>query len=84
MAEAINLINNDRPAAAAMFKEIAKDKASVAEIVDMLSKPEIRFTLVPENLSKIADFMHKVGSIKTKPVAWRDMFFPEIHDLPGS
>jgi NitT/TauT family transport system substrate-binding protein len=84
LTEAISLVNSDKPAAAAIFKEITKVKASPAEILEMLNKPEIRFTLVPENFSKIADFMHKVGSIKTKPASWKDMFFPEIHHLPGN
>jgi NitT/TauT family transport system substrate-binding protein len=33
---------------------------------------------------KYADFMFEVGSIKTKPASWKDMFFPEIADLKGS
>jgi len=28
--------------------------------------------------------MYKIGSIKVKPASWKDMFFPEIHNLPGS
>ena len=24
------------------------------------------------------------GTIKTRPASWKDMFFPDIHDLPGS
>ena len=84
LSDAIDLINGDKPAAAAIFKELTKDKAPIAEITEMLNKPEVRFTLVPEKLSKIAEFMHKVGSIKTRPTSWKDMFFPEVHHLPGS
>jgi len=25
-----------------------------------------------------------VGSIKVEPTSWKDMFFPEVHELPGS
>jgi NitT/TauT family transport system substrate-binding protein len=28
--------------------------------------------------------MHTVGSIKAKPSTWKDLFFPEVHQLPGS
>lgn len=84
LSDAIDLINGDKPAAAAILKELTKDKAPNVEITEMLNKPEVRFTLVPENLSKIAEFMHKVGSIKTRPASWKEMFFPEIHHLPGS
>jgi len=27
--------------------------------------------------------MAKIGSIKPAPERWQDMFFPEIHQLPG-
>lgn len=84
LSDAIDLINGDKPAAAAIFKALTKDKAPIAEITEMLNKPEVRFTLVPENLSKIAEFMHKVGSIKTRPTSWKDMFFREVHHLPGN
>jgi len=33
---------------------------------------------------KYADFMATVGSIKTRPARWQDMFFPAIHGVPGS
>jgi hypothetical protein len=29
-------------------------------------------------------FMHEIGSIKVKPAAWKDFFFPEACDLSGS
>jgi hypothetical protein len=28
--------------------------------------------------------MHDIGTIRTRPASWTDMFFPDIHDLPGS
>jgi len=28
--------------------------------------------------------MHSVGTIKVKPARWQDLFFSEVHDLPGS
>ncbi len=33
---------------------------------------------------KFARFMQEVGSIKTAPRSWQDLFFAEIHGLPGS
>jgi NitT/TauT family transport system substrate-binding protein len=40
--------------------------------------------MVPESTMKYAEFMHAVGSIKIKPASWKDLFFPEVHGLPGS
>jgi len=33
---------------------------------------------------KTAEFMGKIGSIKDVPKRWQDMFFPEVHNLPGN
>lgn len=27
---------------------------------------------------------NEVGHIKVAPQSWKDLFFPEVHDLPGS
>jgi NitT/TauT family transport system substrate-binding protein len=40
--------------------------------------------MTPENTMKYAAFMEEVGTIKVKPDSWQDLFFPEIHGLPGS
>ena len=57
---------------------------SVDETVAMLTDPAVKFTTTPENVSKYADFMHQIGSITHKPASWKDVFFPEIHAVPGS
>ncbi len=82
--EAVNTINKDKRAAAQAYVEIAKSKQPVDEILKMLNDPLIQFTTTPLNTMKYADFMHKVGSIKTKPASWKDMFFPNVHALKGS
>jgi hypothetical protein len=33
---------------------------------------------------KVVSFMHKHGRIKVEPKVWSEMFFPEVHDLPGN
>ena len=54
------------------------------EIYATISSPDNAFTLVPEKVFKIAEFMAKTDSIKDKPRKWQDLFFKEIHNLPGS
>jgi len=44
----------------------------------------VRFTTSPENVMTYANFMADVGSIKARPKAWQEMFFPEIHAVPGN
>jgi len=82
---ALAFINADKQAAAEIFLASSDGKGwKLEEILELLNDPDIRFTTSPENVMKYANFMADVGSIKTRPKSWQDMFFPEIHAIPGS
>ena len=82
--EAIDTINKDKRAAAQAYLEIAKDrKNSVDDIFAVINDKDYAFTLSPEKVFKTAVFMGKVGTLKDPPAKWQDLFFPDIHDLPG-
>ena len=84
-SEAIDLINKDKKAAAEMYLKVSGDKKStVAEIQKQIEDPNLLFTTTPRNIQKYADFMFEVGSIKTRANSWRDIYFSEVHKLPGS
>lgn len=84
-SEAIDLINKDKKAAAEIYLKVSGDKKStVAEIQKQIEDPNLLFTTTPRNIQKYADFMYEVGSIKSKAASWKDIYFPEIHHLPGS
>ena len=55
----------------------------MAESDNSLRDPEFIFDLAPRKLIKLTDFMHASGAIKNKPTSWKEMFFPEVHDLSG-
>jgi NitT/TauT family transport system substrate-binding protein len=78
------MLNKDHRAAAEIYLRMSKDKSSVDEIVKMLDDPTMVFTTTPNNVMKYVDFMLKVGAIKVKPESWKDMFFPNVQNLPGS
>jgi NitT/TauT family transport system substrate-binding protein len=84
--ESIDLINRDPKKGAQIFQDADRNKAySIDELVMMLTdKSSMEFTIVPHNITKYSDFMYRMGSIKEKPNSWKDLFFPEIHSLPGS
>jgi NitT/TauT family transport system substrate-binding protein len=50
----------------------------------MLDDPQVKYTTTPQNVLKYVDFMNQIGSIKAKPASWKDLFFPNVHNLPGS
>ena len=82
--EATAIVNNDKHAAAALYVEMEHPKLTVDQVYKMLTSPGIDYTLTPSGVMKYADFMYAHGLIKVKPASWKDVFFPEVHDLPGS
>jgi len=82
--EAVDLINKDKRKAAEIFLNSTSSKLSVDWLHKILQNPDVRFTLVPENTSKMAEFMTRIGTLKNKPESWKDYFFPEIHAESGS
>lgn len=79
------IIADKKTAAEILLASTAGEKGfSVGEIVAALNDPHVKFTTTPENVMKYAAFMHDVGSIKNRPSSWKDLFFPEIHGVPGS
>jgi NitT/TauT family transport system substrate-binding protein len=84
LEEAIAIINKDKRAAAETYLHLSKDKATVEEIYRIMVDPDYVFTTTPQNVIKYAEFMHRVGTLKTRPTSWRDVFFSNAHHLPGS
>ena len=82
--EATDYINANKRTAAEIYVKETKDKSGVDAILKMLNDPEIRITLTPEQTLPIAQFMMKTGTLKTKADSWKDLYFPEVHNLPGS
>lgn len=84
LKEAIDKINADKKKYAQVFVRFTKSKLQPDFIEEMLNDPQIRYTMAPEGTMRFAEFLHKIGRIKEKPQSWKDMFFPEIHNLPGN
>ncbi|GAC1346365.1 MAG: ABC transporter substrate-binding protein [Acetobacteraceae bacterium] len=84
LAEAIDIVNADKPAAARLYLEISKDRiSSEAEIVGMIGDKDCAYTLRPAKVMKTAAFMAKVGTIRQAPATLEEMFFPEAAALGG-
>lgn len=84
LKESMELINADKAAASDVFIRTTQSKLAPDFVRKIVVDDENEFTLTPRNTTKYADFMHRVGALKNKPASWKDYFFPEIHDLPGS
>ena len=84
LEEATEFITHDPHAAAKIYIELAKVKMTDEEALRIVADPNTHFTVTPEGIMKYADFMHRVGSIKRQPEGWKELFFPEVQDRPGS
>src|SRR5436305_5020294 len=82
--EAIDTINKDKRSSGQAHVDIAKDrKSTLDEIFNVINDKDYAFTLLPEKVFKTAVFMGKVGTVKDPPAKWQELFFPDIHGLPG-
>ena len=85
--EACEIIKRNPRAAVDLYLKATKFKGSAEDVENTYRVVEERgteFSLTPHGTSKLADFMFQRGIIKEKIGSWRDLFFPEVHHLPGS
>lgn len=82
--EANEFIASNPRRTAEIFQTIEKVKLPVEDIERMIKDPEFSFEPAPKNVLKIYEFMQRVGTLKTKPEKWTDLFFPEAHSFNGS
>ncbi len=81
---ATEMINKDKRRAAEIYLAVTKEKTTLDDMVKMLNDPKINFTPTPSRTLPVAQFMQRTGRIKNQPASWKDLFFPAIHNRPGS
>ena len=84
LEEANAFIAKDRRAAGELYLQKSRDKTPIENLLKMLNDPQTQFTAAPQSVMKTVLFMHKTGTLKTRPESWKELFFPELHQLPGS
>jgi sulfonate transport system substrate-binding protein len=84
LREAVTFIKTNKREAARIYLQMANDKTTVDDLVKMLDDPEVEFSLVPKKTMMAAEFLYKTEVIRRQPKSWKDFYFPEIYDLPGS
>lgn len=85
LEESTRLIRDDHKMAAdTLLTSTTESGFSTEELMEVIGDPAVKFTTTPENVMKYAEFMNRIGTIKTAPASWRDLFFPEVHGAPGS
>jgi NitT/TauT family transport system substrate-binding protein len=83
LKEATAFINADKRRAAEIYLKVSKDRTPVEEIMEVLADPAIQYTTKVGGIPSFVSFMAKVGTLKTPPTDWKEMFFPEAFSGPG-
>ena len=84
LKEAQDIIRSDKRAAAAILLESMGGRGwTLDELAGMLDDPEIKYTVLPENVMKYAHFMHEIGSLRNRPASIRELFFGDADVAAG-
>jgi len=75
--EAADYASRNPESAADIYLRVNKSKVDRGLLLKVLRSPEVEFRVAPQNTLGLAQFMHKVGAIKTRPASWRDYFFDD-------
>ena len=79
LRESDAIIARDPRAAAALYLTMSGDrKSTVDEILALITDPDTIYGTVPRSVMQFATFMHGIGTLKTRPDAWTDIFFPDV------
>ena len=84
LSEAEDFIRRDKGAAADTYIRVTKAKIDREALLKIIDNKDFDFTITPKNTYPLAEFLHRVGAIKHKPVSWKDYFFQDEKPLQGS
>jgi NitT/TauT family transport system substrate-binding protein len=85
--EANALIAKDKKKAAEIYISVSKVKSffgSQDDIVKILNDPDSKFSSTPTGIGEYLEFMSKVGTIRSKPASWKELFLPPVQTRAGS
>jgi len=91
LAQAINLglrdglalVAADPKRAAEMYLAVSGEKVPLELVLRVITAPGTVFEATPHGTMRFAEFMRRTGAIAKGPAGWKDVFFPEAHDLNG-
>ncbi len=75
LGEAAQLASTNPEAAADAYLRVNKGNIDRKLLIKVIKNPQVQFKVAPQNTLGLAQFLHEVGAIKTRPASWRDYFF---------
>nr|WP_318382851.1 ABC transporter substrate-binding protein [uncultured Enterobacter sp.] len=84
LAEASKIIDANKNEAAKTYIRVEKSRLPLPLVEKIVNDPEISFTISPERTGVYAEKLHSLGVLKNKAASWKDYFFNEAWENPGS
>ncbi len=83
-AEAVAVMRADPGQAARDYLDASNDRIPHAEVVALLGARGMEFDIKPEGTLRFAEFLNRIGTLRTRPKAWTEYFLPDAAALGGS
>ncbi|WP_105739436.1 ABC transporter substrate-binding protein [Cronobacter dublinensis] len=84
LGEAAKIINADKNAAAETYIRVEKSRLPRPLVEKIVNDPDTEFTISPHRTFIYAEKLHELGVLKNKADSWKDYFFNEAWENPGS
>lgn len=90
LADAMSFIEKDPASAAKIYVEHTNSKLAADKVAKWLaqkdekSRPIIYYDAAPSRALVLADYMYKDKLLSRKPGSWKDYFWDNLYELPGS
>ncbi|WP_369834464.1 ABC transporter substrate-binding protein [Cronobacter dublinensis] len=84
LSEAAKIINADKNAAAETYIRVEKSRLPRPLVEKIVNDPDTEFTISPQRTFIYAEKLHELGVLKNKADSWKDYFFDEAWENPGS
>jgi NitT/TauT family transport system substrate-binding protein len=84
LLEAAAYAQQNPEAAADLYLRVNKGNTDRALLLSIIKSPQVQFNVAPQNTFQFAQFLHRVGAIKTLPKSWKDYFFDDVATASGS
>ncbi|EOL8967333.1 ABC transporter substrate-binding protein [Cronobacter dublinensis] len=84
LSEAAKIINADKNAAAETYIRVEKSRLPRPLVEKIVNDPDTEFTISPQRTFIYAGKLHELGVLKNKADSWKDYFFNEAWENPGS
>jgi ABC-type nitrate/sulfonate/bicarbonate transport system substrate-binding protein len=83
MMDSHKFINENHERATDIYLKLARESSTKDQVLEILADKDVKFTATPHSFMTYAKFMNKVGTLKSVPSDWRELFFEYAHDTSG-